>query len=391
MKIAVFSDLFLPQINGVVTHLVDSINALSFHHEIIVFVPRPSKKQQLQTIISQFEKNIKIIFLPSLRFPIYEHWRITMPYNTVVSTVLSDFKPDIIHFHSPFTVGANAVFYAKKNHIPLVGTFHGYFMEPEYLAVIGLDKVGLHKSKILNQLLWSYSNFFFNKANMVICPSSVTKDDLIKHSISKPIEVVSNGIDLSRLNQKSTKRVKFPNLPPSYFLYVGRISKEKSIDIIIEALALCQKTINNQLVIVGSGPETNRLMLLSTKLGIEKKVHFIGRVDHAQLILCDIYTNAMCFISASTSETQGITILEAMAAGLPIIGVNAKATPELIDDNGILCNPHDVSNIAKAMTILSTNKKLRENYGKNSLKLVKMHSIEKTISKLEKIYQNLIP
>ena len=357
MKIAVFTDAFLPQTNGMVTHLIESLPILAKNHQIIIFA---ANQKGINLPVTFTVSKIETVFLPSLPLPIYQNWRISLPYYLRVNKILKAFNPGLIHFHSPFTIAANGIIYAKKNKIPLVGSFHGYFMEPEYLTIIGLDKLGLHQSKIVNKILWQYSNLFYNQATRVICPSEATKKDLISHRVKPPIDVISNGINLVGFQTKKTD--KNYHLPEKYLLYVGRVSREKNIDLVIKAFAKLTETKYNDvsLMIVGDGPDKKRLIDIATDLKINHKIVWLGNIDHQQLISSNIYQQAICFISASTSETQGITFLEAMAYGLALIGVAAKAVPELINNNGIICQVNDIDSLVNAANKLISNPDLRK-------------------------------
>ena len=383
MKIAVFSDAFLPQTNGMVTHLIETLPLLAKKHKIIIFA---ANQKGIDLPASLIKANLQTVLLPSLPLPVYPNWRVSLPYYLRVSKILNIFKPDLIHFHSPVTIGANGIFYAKKNKVPLVGSFHGYFMEPEYLKIVGLDKLGLHNSKFINKLLWSYSNLFYNRANRIICPSQATRQDLINHGITRPVEIISNGININ--SYKMTDNGAVYKLPDKYLLYVGRISREKNIDLVIEAFS---KLIDGIfLVIVGDGPDRKRLNKIAADLNINHKIIWLGNIDHQRLINSNIYQQASCFVSASTSETQGITFLEAMAFGLPLIGVSARAVTELIDNNGILCQPDNADDLSQAIIKIITDDQLRKKYRQQSLKLVKKHDINNTVAKLEKVYKQVL-
>jgi len=380
MKLAVFSDAFLPQVNGMVSHLLETLPLLSNKHQILLVVPRPRSKIDLLTEL----KNIEIVYLSGIPSYIYKDWQITLPFSPYIQKKVSQFKPNIIHFHGPLTVSLNGLIFANQKHIPCVGSFHGYFMEPEYLKIVGLDKFGLHKSKLLNKLLWKYSNIVYNRTNTIICPSEATKKDLIDHGHNKPVVVISNGINL---HQKKELKIKY-KLPQNYFLHVGRLSKEKNIEILIEAIKKTDKKIN--LLIVGDGPIKTTLEKMVMNKGLSKRIIFLGMIPYTQLPSSNIYKNAIAFITTSTSETQGITILEAMREGLPIIGVNAKALPELIVNNGILCDPDNIDQISKSMVLLNEDKEMRQRYAGNSLLNVKKHNVSNTVRKLESVYNSLI-
>lgn len=391
MRIAFFTDAFLPQTNGVVTHIINAANVLAETNDVLIVAPKPKRI----TTNSLLSKKIKLLYIPSSPLQLYDHLRVTLPYDPLVINKVGKFNPDIVHFHTPFTVGLNGVAYAKTNGVPLVGTFHTYFMEPEYLKVLHFDKIGLHKSKSVNFVLWSYSNFVYSKCDLVITPSKKTARDIKKHGITQPVEVISNGIDLQLFDQKiipqkTKKSAKWRSEP--YFIYVGRISKEKSIDVILRAFkaAFDHDVVSPHLVIVGEGPILKHLVAESKSLNIAKRVHFLGAMSYDKLIESHIYQHACCFISASKSETQGITFLEAMAAGLPLIGVSAKAVPEVISNNGILCKPDHVQDLAKAMKLIASDKTLRNKMSEYSMLHAKNHSIHETAEQLEKVYADLV-
>lgn len=406
MKIAFFTDAYLPQTNGVVTHLLNIANSLSAKHDVLIIAPKPA--QNIDTMI--FSSPVKVMFMPSAPLTLYTHLRVTLPYDILVMNKVATFSPDIIHFHTPFTVGLNGIAYAKKNNLPLVGTFHTYFMEPEYQKLVHFDKIGLDKSRRFNQLLWLCSNLIYNRADVVVCPSKKTSRDLKKHGLEAPISVISNGIDLNEFKNKKSKKPSSAQptprlwpagkasagegkrLPERYFLYVGRVSREKSIDIILKAFAYAFRHDRSSphLVIVGEGPAIDSLRQLTQTLEISEKVQFVGVVTHSDLLQSTLYDNALAFVTASKTETQGITLLEAMAAGLPLIGVAAKATPELITNNGLLCKPDDITGLGSAMKQIAENSAVRKKFSKNSLKNVKKHSIDQTAEKLEEIYTGLI-
>lgn len=393
MKIAVFTDAFAPQVNGVVTHLKQSIDRLSQKHSFVVFAPNlkdPSQKKFFG------KGKVKVQLLKSLPFPVYEKINITSPADVSVYKTLKEFKPDIYHFHTPFAVGMNGILGAQFFKKPLIGSFHTYIMEPEYLRIVGLEKVRMDKNETLQNLLWRYTNLFYNRADLVITPSKKTKQDLIDHKVTKPIEVVSNGVDIKAFSRphvsKNALKIRF-GLKNPYLIYLGRVSKEKSLENLIEAYAKSKvyaslKPID--LVIVGDGPHKEALQKLTHELGVSNHVIFTGNIPQNEIQKSGILKQALCFVTASTSETQGITFLEAMASGLPIIGARAKAAPELIHKNGVLCEPHNVNDFAKAIRTISLDKEKRKEYTKYSLLDIHEHDIAKTVEKLEEIYERFV-
>ncbi|NTU73805.1 glycosyltransferase, partial [Candidatus Roizmanbacteria bacterium] len=264
-------------------------------------------------------------------------------------------------------------------------TFHTYFMESEYLRTVGLDKLKLDNSKVISKGLWIYANMFYNQADLVISPSEFTKKDIIQNGIQPPVVVISNGIKLPLPKQTNTRK-KF-KLPKSYFVYVGRVSREKNLDILIEAFyQFSRENENTHLVIVGDGPAKRDVQKLIKQHRLGSRVHLLGMVPHEVLLNSNIYTEARAFATASTSETQGVSVLEAMSFGLPIIGVKARSLLELIKDNGISCEPNDIVGIARAMTLCVADEKQHEDMRRASLSLVRRHSLQQTVDQLEKVY-----
>lgn len=383
MRIAIFTDTFFPQQNGVVTHIVQTSRMLAERgHEVLIFAPKADKKFKTPV------KGLKIIYLPSIAFTPYEGFRLATPFFPQLNKRIKAFNPDVIHFHTPSTVGINGILEAKLYDIPLVGTFHTYFMEPEYLRVLGFHKVKLDNNRLVNRLAWQFSNIFYNRADVVISPTVFTKKDLIKNGLSVPIEVISNGIDLAVLKTRSEKKY---TLPADYFLYVGRLSIEKSIDVLIKSFYLfAQYNHTIKLVLVGGGPAKAELKKLVKQLQLNQRVIFFGEVGNDELVRSNIYANARAFITASKSETQCIALLEAAAFGIPLIGVKARGVAELIGRYGILCKPDNIDTIEQAMKEIVESPALRSSMVKKSLSLAKEHSLLKTVINLEGLYTRLI-
>ena len=171
---------------------------------------------------------------------------------------------------------------------------------------------------------------------------------------------------------------------------MGRLGKEKSIDFLVSAFSLIDKACKNtKLVIVGNGPEKESLQYLAKKLELSDKVLFAGEISYD--ILPKVYGDADMFVFASTTETQGMVIMEAMASGLPIVAVKDGAIRSMIGNktNGILVKK-DEQEFAKQVINLLKNKKLREKLSVNAKKRVAKFSEEKTVEKLEKLYQQVM-
>jgi glycosyltransferase involved in cell wall biosynthesis len=303
---------------------------------------------------------------------------------------IRNFNPEVIHVHTEFGIGIEGLLISKILNKPLVGTFHTFFAEEEYIKNFGLPA-----NKITKKLVWSYSINFYNQCKVVISPSKIVQEELIKMGLNKNPVILSNGIELPLIKTRGEIvkiREKYNVNNGINFIYIGRISREKSIDVIILAFnKIVKKHIKTNLILIGDGPEKNKLISLVKKLKMQNKVIFTGFIDRNKLISENLVLLGDVFITASKTENQPVSILEAISFGLPVIGVNMKGIPELVENNknGFLFKEDDIKEITRHMENLLMNKKLRDRMSKGSLKIVKNHLIKNSVKKLEKIYSNL--
>ena len=385
MKVAHFTDTFYPSLNGVVTSVVNLSKALTDQgHSVTIFAPHPPHDKDLHWDYPE----IKLELLPSMPALFYPDFRLSSPLSMEVLRLMNEDQPDIIHFHTPLTVGLAGILIGKMKKIPVVGTFHTYFMEPEYLQVVNLDILKFNNKNVATKIGWVYSNMLYNQADVVISPSIYTKHALQQNGLSKDVTIISNGIP-GRATSSSPPKTNL-SLPEKYFLYVGRVSREKSLDVLIEAFNIyCTKENAAHLVIVGDGPALQEMKELAEKTPCSDRIVFTGSIDHDTLMDSGIHDRALAFITASKSENQAVSVLEAISFGLPIIGVDARGLPELIHHNGILCPPDDSSKLAAAMIKLNTDTQLRNDCSKSSVALAKEHSITESTKQMIKVYQSL--
>lgn len=378
MKIAIFTDTFLPQINGIVTSIINFSKGLSKNgHEIYIFTPKHKEEKNYD-----FYKNVHIIYFNSTNFLIkYPELKLASPNVLKTIKILKKIKPDIIHTQSPSLHSIIGTLYARIFKIPIITTYHTLL--PDFLKHTSLKRMG--ETKAMIKTTWKFTSLYNNRLNLVITPSKTMKKELIKHGTKNRVLVVSNGFDNkifypSKINHKGIK-----------LLHVGRISYEKNIDVILKSIKETLKEYPKiKLDIVGGGPDLNNLKKLSKELVLDKNVKFLGPMKHEKLR--GVYSSHDIFITASTIETEGLVILEAMACGLPIIGVNKFAVPEIVKNNinGFIARPDDIKQISSDIIKLINNKNLREKFGRESIKISKKYIVTKSVKKLEKIYFSLL-
>ncbi|MBP7552626.1 MAG: glycosyltransferase [Spirochaetes bacterium] len=385
LNIAYFLDNFYPQVNGVVTSSINTCSEMSKRgHRVLAVAPKPFDLKNYPEDYFPYD----IVFQDGFPAYFYPDFNFTYTFDNKIYKKLKEFKPDLIHFHAPFTLGYQAIRIAKKLKVPVVGTFHTFFAEPEYLKLIGMEN-----NKFLQNFGWFYSNNFFNKCDMAVSPGKATAEILKKNKLKTPIQIISNGVECMKYqNFNCSYKLTFSYKEEfDYILYIGRVSQEKDIDILLDSLTiLLKKKKNTILVVVGGGPSIEDLKKRSVELGIKDNVIFTGMIPNKDLLESGLLKKVKLFVTASTSENQPMTILESIMFGLPIVGVDARGVPELVEGNGFIVKPKDPEALAEKMYEILSNEKLRETFSKRSLELSEKYDIRNTSDVMEKMYMSLL-
>ncbi len=407
MKIAIFTDTFLPKIDGVAISIFQFCNILSEKgHEFVICAPKYKDDETLQI---KLHPNIQILRFKNAPLPSYPDVKIVLPSQKKIKYAIKDFGAELIHLQTPGLLGQYGLMASKIYNIPMVGTYHTLISEQEmYLSMyrlLNLDKLmnyfflgkkikkNLEKiekkttSSIKKALLWTYTNKFYEACEIIITPTELIRNELIQKGVRKPIEVISNGIDFHMFAGRPKEK---PSQPPK-LLHVGRISYEKNCDVIIRAFKFIKEQIPDAtLDIYGDGPALKSLKIEARYLELYDSIVFHGFVDRGELP--KIYPLYDIFLTASTMETQGLVVLEAMSCGLPCVGVNSFALPELIqnDINGYTVEPGNHIQIAeKTIEILRDEEKYKK-FSKNSIEIASQHDIYECARKLEALYEQVI-
>lgn len=388
MKIAYFTDMFLPQISGVATSLSNQARVLGeLGHTVLIFTPRLDgiKREKFNA------KNVTIVHLPTIPALIYTEFKFGVFGLPRVIKYLTKFKPDIIHLHSPFTIGMDAVMAAKIFKVPLVGTVHIYFTNSDYLRFVKY-KLAV---RLLDKISQRYLNFLYGQCDFLFSPSKLLATELSKNGFKRKVSYLPNGILLDQpkfLSAKSKDKLKQRyGLKEKVVLHFGRLSYEKNVDLLIRAFHILSKNHHDiSLLIIGDGPAKKSLIKLTKKLGLEKEVTFTGFIDHQHLLSSGLLSLGDVFATASNMEVNPMAVLEAMTYGLPIVGVKQAGLIELVSSNGYLVRPGDTSGFAQRIEKILYDPKTSAQMREKSLKLIKQYSVEKTVNKLLGFYRDLI-
>jgi glycosyltransferase involved in cell wall biosynthesis len=287
-----------------------------------------------------------------------------------------------------FAVSSTTLFSARRKNIPVVATNH--FMPENLIHYLPFPH---WLKKTIISLAWKDAARIYRKTDVVISPTETAKkvlDKWLGNTNTKSI-VLSNGVALDHFHpDHQTKQVvekyHLPNLP--LLLFVGRLDKEKNIDVILRAFARSAK--NFHIVIAGSGSEKKHLDELAASLNIKEHVTFTGFVPNEELPA--LYAASSGFINAGVAELQGMSVMEAMASGLPVLGARAVALPELVHhgENGYLFEPGNREELAGYMTTLFANEEKRKQMGEKSMEIIQPHRFSNVVIKCEEIYGQLI-
>ncbi len=427
MRIAIFTDTYLPDKNGV-SMSIDSFTKLMADdgHQIMIFCPFGGRFKDKKY------PNITIKRYLSITAPSYKDMQLALPFIWTAVRDLKEFNPDVVHIQTPLGIGWIGIWATKILKMPNIQTYHTYI--PDFLVYLkpktlfGFNKITnyINDSKMtktlasidilednktiakfrakLNKIVdeitdtdvknsssklderfgRDYTRVVYNRADLVLTPSLAMKKVLKQQGIKTKVEVMSNGVRYDffkkKIDYKITNRI----------VYLGRLGHEKNVDVVIKAFNIAQASRPElRLDIYGDGPARLTLQSLVKSFGIGKKVKFLGMYDINKVsqVLCEYDFFAM----ASTVETQGIVILEAMASGLPVVGVNKLAVPEVVKNgkNGYISEPFDADGMAKNMLkLLESDKKLKQ-FGKYSLEIAKSHEINKCKDRLLSIYKKV--
>ena len=387
MKIAVFTDTYPPFINGVSTSAFNLVQTLRQHgHEVIVVAPRTTK--------GKLEYIDGVVWVPGLEIKKIYGYRITNLYNRKIVKFLKDFGVQVIHNQTDIGIGQFAKIAARQLNVPLVYTYHTAYEDYTYYVVHGLmDRVG-------KKVMRGYARITAKNVTEFITPSNKTKEYMRSIGSDIYINVVPTGIDFSLFDEKNIDKEKQAQFRKEHgikentkvFLLLGRVAKEKSMDYSIRGVAEFMKKhpeVDAKLLVVGDGPQRAELELLTHELHIADKVDFIGKVPASEVPfyyhLADIYT------SASITETQGLTFMEAMASGVIVLArFDSNLADTITDGQTGFFFTDEKSFVEKTERIFALGEEGRKTVINNAFKTVDMYSIDKFYDNIMEVYNRAV-
>ncbi len=383
MNIGLFSETYYPEINGVATSVYLLKKELEKRgHNVYVFTT---------TTPGAPEKEYNVYRVPSIPFVFITERRVGLFYHPKLAHIIKKLNLDIIHTHTEFSLGIFGRIMAKELKLPIVHTYHTIY--EDYTHYLTHFKALDRRAKAFARI---YSKLCCNTVEQVIVPSEKTRGLLMTYSVHKDISIVPTGIDLSKFDQGKYSEEEIAALRRSYgiqkedkvLIYVGRVSQEKNIEELLRAMPEYMSSRQSiKFVIVGSGPELGRLQELAYELGIASRVIFTGSKAWDMIGL--YYRLGDVFVSASRSETQGLTYIEAMASGLPVVAREDKCLEDILEQgrNGYTFTEQEELYYGLDK-ILFLDKKT--DYQNNALDKVRKYSMQEFAYQVERVYSRVM-
>lgn len=383
LNIALFTETYYPEINGVATSVFMLKNELEKRgHNVYVFTTTTPGAPE-------FEHNV--FRVPSLPFIFITERRVGLFYQPKLAHVIKKLNLDIIHTHTEFSLGIFGRIMARELKLPIVHTYHTIY--EDYTHYLTRFKALDRRAKAFAR---TYSKVCCNTVEQVIVPTEKTKELLMRYSVHKDISVVPTGIDLHKFDQNNYSKEAVEELKRKYgimpqekvLLYLGRVSHEKNIEEIVSAMPKYMKMRENiKFVVVGSGPALENLGQMVKQLQIADKFVFTGAQPWDQIGL--FYRLGDVFVSASRSETQGLTYIEAMASGLPVVARQDQCLVDILEEGSNGYTFTDQEGLYYGLDQVLFQDKVTD-YSKNAISKVSKYSTQEFAYQVEKVYQQVM-
>ncbi len=328
MKIAFFTETFLPKVDGIVTRLTKTVQQLVVAgDEVLIFCPEGAPDAYM---------GARVVGVPAMPLPLYPELKLALP-RPAVSEALDRFGPDLVHVVNPAVLGLGGIWLARSRGLPLVASYHTHL--PKYLEHYGMG--------MLEPLLWELLKAAHNQAQLNLCTSTAMVEELAARGIQHTA-LWQRGVDTDLFRPELASGAMRERLHGGHddtghlLLYIGRLSAEKQIERIRPVLEAMPEA---RLALVGDGPHRQQL-----------ERHFDGTATTfvgylAGQELASAYASGDAFLFPSSTETLGLVLLEAMAAGCPVVGANRGGIPDIVSDgvNGCLYDPDQPASLPTAV------------------------------------------
>jgi 1,2-diacylglycerol 3-alpha-glucosyltransferase len=376
MRVGMMADAYRPHVSGITNYISLNQAALqSAGHEVFVFsFGEPPPDEEDPTVL-------RTPGLPLARSGYY----LSLGHTRAIRRMIQSM--DIVHVHHPFLSGQLALRYCRPAGIPVVFTNHTrYDLYAQYYLPVLPDRLGVG-------LLQAYMPFFCSEVDLTIAPSRGLLDVLREQGVASQVKVIPNGIDLKPFDVTRTPEVRARlGIQDETLLvaYSGRLGPEKGLSILLRAFAGMHDALSDSaLLLLGDGPERSELEAMTRGFGVEGCVHFLGMVDYGRvpeyLAACDV------FATASVTEVHPLSIIEALACGLPVVGIDSPGVSDTIEPgvNGLLSR-QDPSAFTAQLTRLAIDRPLRHRLSEGARRSARAYDIHRTSRQVLDEYERLL-
>jgi len=381
VHIGFFTNFYLPVVNGVVRSVEVFRDELTRQgHNVFVFAQSDGDYQDEVPFIFRY---------PSLPFPIKVEVPAVIPVSPFIDQLLPSLKLDVIHTHHPVLLGQAAASNAKELNLPLVFTFHTQYREYTHYVPLPQEVI----QEFLKDTVHTWLIDFMRKCQHIVIPSESMKEVLIRdYGLRDRYTVIPTGIDLEPYTTAEGNELRTSNnwQDDKVIISIGRLAEEKNWATLLQAVAkVCREHPDLRLVLVGYGPDKAALQQLAVELGISERVTFTGKLPFSDVV--NYLKAADLFGFTSVTETQGLVTLEAMAAGLPVVAVDASGTRDIVDDGvqGFLV-PNDADALAASIKQLVESPEKMRSFSIKSLEKARAFDIKNLAKDLVHVYEQAI-
>jgi len=374
MRIVFFTNAYKPSISGVVTSIsLFRQGLVKAGHEVHIVAPEQGGYE---------DKEPYVFRLPAIDLPGDIDVSLAMPLKALLDTALQGIKPSLIHSQHPILLGDLAAAFARELQIPLIFTFHTrYDKYAQQYVPIAPEVAGTVMEQVVGRYL--------ERCTHIIAPTTSTRDLILReYAPSAPVTVVPTPVKMGAYDALEPERVlaELGLRDSEALLYVGRIAGEKGLDFLFRAFArIAAERPQVRLLLVGEGPGEGELQELARELDIDDRVIFCGAVPHSEVP--HYAAAADLFVFSSVTETQGLVLIEAMAAGTPVLAVEAPGSQDVLDEGGGLLVPKRERVFADAVVDLLRDRQRLEALGRQAARVAQRYTISAATERLSAVYE----
>jgi 1,2-diacylglycerol 3-alpha-glucosyltransferase len=386
LKILFAADTYHPDVNGAAyfSHRLATLLAKR-GHEVSFICPSQSLHNQIS-----MQDGVRVLGFGSVPLPLYPDRRLSPPLfaKRPIREFLRQNRPDVIHLQDHFFLAKAVLGAAEELRIPIMGTNH--FLPENVVHHLHLSAKG---ELLAGAFLWSRFVQIYKRMYFVTAPTVTAATLSNRPGLGQEVIPISSGVDLNRFHPGyDASEIKKKHLIPDrkILMCVGRLDREKRVEVAIRAMPGIVARVDAHLVIAGKGKLRAALEDLAGKLGVKDRVTFLGFLPDVDLP--KVYGLADVFVMPGVAELQSSATMEAMASGLPVIAADAMALPELVHhgENGLLFPQDDARELALAAARILSEQPLRDRMAQKSLEIIQIHALGQVVESYEALYRQMI-